>query len=88
MEQGSRRLIDLSVPLENDVPADPLLYRPRITYGHHQASIPELPSVFPGLSKDDLPDREMELGCALLAYGREVSHKQGCRPDLGGAQGP
>ena len=58
MEQRSRKLIDLSVSLENDVPADPPFYRPKVTYRDHQASVPELLSVFAGLSRDDLPDGE------------------------------
>jgi kynurenine formamidase len=58
LEQKSRRFIDLSVPLENDVPADPPFYRPHVTYRDHQASVPELLSLFAGLSKDDLPDGE------------------------------
>ena len=58
MGQRSRTLIDISVPLENEVPADPPFYRPKITYRDHHESVPELLSVFPGLSKNDLPDGE------------------------------
>ena len=58
MGQRSRRFIDLSVSLENEVPADPPFYRPKVTYRDHQASVPELLSVFAGLSRDDLPDGE------------------------------
>jgi kynurenine formamidase len=56
--QRLRRFIDLSVPLENDVPADPPFYRPRIIYRDHQESLPELLGVFAGLNKDDLADGE------------------------------
>jgi kynurenine formamidase len=46
------------VPLENTVPADPPLYRPKITYVDHQASVPQLLSIFPGLTRQELPDGE------------------------------
>jgi kynurenine formamidase len=54
----ARKLIDISAPLENDVPADPPLYRPKITYVDHQTSVPQLLSTFPGLTKQELPDGE------------------------------
>jgi kynurenine formamidase len=54
----ARKLIDISTPLENDVPADPQLFRPRITYIDHQASVPQLLAVFPGLTREELPDGE------------------------------
>jgi kynurenine formamidase len=54
----ARQLIDISAPLENTVPADPPQYRPQITYVDHQASVPQLLSIFPGLTKQELPDGE------------------------------
>ena len=54
----ARKLIDISSPLENDVPADPQLFRPKITYIDHQASVPQLLGIFPGLTKQELPDGE------------------------------
>ena len=54
----ARKLIDISTPLENDVPPDPQLFRPKITYINHQASVPQLLAVFPGLTKQELPDGE------------------------------
>ena len=54
----TRRLIDISVPLENDVASDPPGYLPRIEYVDHKTSVPELQRVFPGLKPDDLPDGE------------------------------
>jgi kynurenine formamidase len=54
----SRRFIDLSIYLENDVVSDPPLYRPRIDYIDHKMSLPELVGFFPGLKQQDLPDEE------------------------------
>ena len=54
----ARRLIDISVPLENDVASDPPCYLPKIEYVNHQASLAELLRYFPGLKADDLPDGE------------------------------
>jgi kynurenine formamidase len=50
-----RRIVDLSVPLENDVPAD-LGPGPAIEYTDHEQSLPGLLPLFPGLKKEDLPD--------------------------------
>ena len=52
----TRRLIDISVPLQNDVAADPPGGGPRIEYVDHQQSLPRLLPFFPGLKAEDLPD--------------------------------
>lgn len=52
------RIIDLSVPLANDIPADPPVTRPSIEYIDHQQSLPQILPFFPGLSPDQLPDGE------------------------------
>lgn len=53
----AQRLIDLSVALENDVPAD-LGPGPRITYFNHQQTAAQVAGLFPGLKPEDLPDGE------------------------------
>ena len=50
-----RRIIDLSVPLENGVPAD-LGPGPLIEYIDHEQSVANILPLFPGLTKDELPD--------------------------------
>lgn len=54
----ARRIIDISIPLENGVKSDPDLFRPRIEYLTHKDTIGELSSFFPGLRPEDMPDGE------------------------------
>jgi len=54
----ARRLVDLSIPLENEVIADPPSMRPKINYLGHKESFPEMAAFFPGLDQEDLPDGE------------------------------
>ena len=51
-----RKIVDISVPLENGVAADPPGYGPTIEYHDHRQTAPEVVKFFPGLSVDDLPD--------------------------------
>ena len=53
-----RRIIDLSVPLENGVAADPPGFGPQLTYLGHKETVPEVCRYFPGLKPEDLPDGE------------------------------
>ena len=54
----TRQIIDLSVPIENDVPADPPGFAPKVTYLDHQQTVGQLLPFFPGLTQDDLPGGE------------------------------
>jgi hypothetical protein len=54
----SARIIDLSVPLENDVKADPPGSGPSIQYYAHGDMVPLLQGYFPGLAREDLPGGE------------------------------
>ena len=47
----ARRVIDISVPLQNDVAADPPGHGPKIEYIDHQQSLPQILPFFPGLKK-------------------------------------
>jgi len=52
-----RRLVDISIPLENDVMADPAPMRPKIAYRNHAETVGDIQLFFPGLAPEDLPDR-------------------------------
>ena len=52
----SRKIIDLSIYLENDVISDPPAFAPKIEYFSHENSFHQMAPFFPGLKQSDLPD--------------------------------
>jgi kynurenine formamidase len=50
----TRRFIDLSIALENDVVSDPPFMRPKITYQNHDDTVRELQHFFPGVERGQL----------------------------------
>ena len=58
MTERKRRMVDLSVTLENNPYTDPPPLLPKIEYVDHQGGIQELLAMFPGLSIDDMPGQE------------------------------
>lgn len=51
----SRRFVDLSITLDNDVITDPPFMRPTITYQTHAETVTELQHFFPGVTADQIP---------------------------------
>lgn len=54
----TRKFVDLSIYLENDVLSDPPAFAPKIEYFTHEDSFEQIAPFFPGLQKEDLPDGE------------------------------
>lgn len=54
----ARRLVDLSIYLENDVISDPQPFAPKIEYFTHDTTFAQIEPFFPGLKREDLPDGE------------------------------
>ena len=50
------RIVDLSIALANDVPADPPMQPVSIDYVDHDTGAQELVAAFPGLDVEQLPD--------------------------------
>jgi len=53
---NSRKLVDLSVPIENDVASDPPPFSPEVTYYNHKETFHQISPFFPGLKQEDLPN--------------------------------
>jgi kynurenine formamidase len=51
-----RKIVDLSIWLENDVLSDPPSFAPKIEYFTHADSFHQMAPFFPGLTQQDLPD--------------------------------
>lgn len=53
-----RRIVDISMHLENDVISDPPGFGPKIEYHAHKNTAADVVKFFPGLQESDLPDSE------------------------------
>jgi kynurenine formamidase len=54
----TRKLVDLSIFLENDIASDPPGLEPKIQYFTHADTYEQIAPFFPGLRRQDLPDGE------------------------------
>ncbi len=70
----TRRFIDLSVPLEADIPSDPAIMLPEIEYYSHKDTAPQMAGFFPGLKPDDLPGGEGWALEKLTIYTHNGTH--------------
>ncbi len=52
------KIIDISLPLDNETVADPAIMRPRIEYVGNRENAEVMCAMFPGLKPSDLPDGE------------------------------
>jgi kynurenine formamidase len=58
----AKRVVDLSISIEADLPSDPPMMIPKIDYIDHTQGAEQMKDFFPGLNKEQLPDG---LGWAL-----------------------
>jgi len=56
MDFSRLQIIDISMPLENDIKSDPDFVRPHIEYLQHDETVARIQTFFPGLKAEDLPD--------------------------------
>ena len=54
----TRRIVDLSVPLDMGIVSDPPLVMPKIEYFAHKDTAEQICAFFPGLKPEDLPGGE------------------------------
>ena len=54
----TRRFVDLSIYLENDVITDPPFMRPKIEYQTHRETVKEAQAFFPGVEAEEYPGGE------------------------------
>lgn len=52
----SRRIVDLSIYLENDVLSDPPPLAPKIAYRGHKETVAEFQNLYPGTTAEDYPE--------------------------------
>ncbi len=71
-----RRIVDLSVYLENGVLSDPPPLSPRITYQDHRQTVAEFEQLYPGTTAADYPDGE-----AAAAEKLEITTHNGTHLD-------
>lgn len=57
--KAETRMVDISMPIEQDSHSDPPMCAPNVTYTLHSAGSPLLALAFPGLRLDDLPGQDL-----------------------------
>lgn len=54
----SKKIVDISICIENEIVSDPPGMRPKVNYFSHQQTPAQIARFFPGLKEEDLPDSE------------------------------
>jgi kynurenine formamidase len=53
---GQRRIIDLSISIEPELPSDPPMMIPKIDFVNHEMGAEQMMEFFPGVKKEQLPE--------------------------------
>lgn len=69
-----RKFVDLSVPLEADIPSDPEIMLPQIEYFDHKDTAAQMAGFFPGLTPDQLPNGDGWALEKLTIYTHNGTH--------------
>ena len=52
---GNKRIVDLSISIEPDLPSDPEMMIPKIDYINHEIGAEQMKDFYPGVKKEQLP---------------------------------
>lgn len=69
-----RTFIDLSVPLEADIPSDPEIMLPQIEYFDHKETAAQMAGFFPGMTPEQLPGGDGWALEKLIIYTHNGTH--------------
>jgi kynurenine formamidase len=53
---GQKRIVDLSISIEPELPSDPPMMIPKIDFVNHQMGAEQMTDFFPGVKKEQLPE--------------------------------
>lgn len=70
----NRRIVDLSICLENDVLSDPPPLAPKIVYQSHKETLAEFQQLYPGSQPSDYPDGEAAAAEQLIVTTHNGTH--------------
>ena len=56
------KIVDISMPLDNETVADPEIMRPQISHVNHQENAKTMANFFDGMKPEDLPDGKLAQG--------------------------
>ena len=53
---GQKRIVDLSISIEPELPSDPPMMIPKIDFVNHEMGAEQMMEFFPGVKKEQLPE--------------------------------